>query len=294
LPAYTPLAPIPVNLAGRTAIVTGATSGIGFETARGLGALGADVVMVGRTHAKAASARHALIREGVPAERLTTAEADLCRPQQVAALGRELADRYPRIDVLVNNAAIYPAERVITPEGFEECWATNVLAYEILTTVLQDPLRAAGGRLVNVSSRAPMAGGLDTQDLFYERRRWSGVAAYKQSKQAIRMLSWAWDRRLSPDGVTVNVAHPDGTSTNIAGRQRGLWGVLIRSIFRTQRSPAEGADTSIWLAASPAMDGRTAGFYVDRGELDCEYRDDIEGGEHLWKYVQEQIDPWVR
>jgi retinol dehydrogenase-14 len=217
--------------------------------------------------------------------------ADLSRPAQVGELGAGLATEYPRLDILVNNAACYPAGRVITPDGFEESWATNVLAYEVLTTVLQPSLEAAQGRVVYLSSS--MAGGLDLEDLTWNRRRFGGMAAYKQSKQANRMLAWAWQRRLSPQGVTVNVAHPDGTATNIAGRQRGLWGVITRLAFSTQRPPAEGGDTPLWLAASPDLEGRSGGFYVRRSSLPCEYQQDADGCEHLWKLTQEQLTPFL-
>ena len=94
-----------------------------------------------------------------------------------------------------------------------------MLGYEMLTSKLQDRLRAAGGRVVYVASS--FAGGLRTDDLLRQRRWFNGARAYAQSKQAGRMLAWAWHRRLAPDGVTVNAAHPRGTATNIAGHQRG-------------------------------------------------------------------------
>ena len=286
-PSSTAQAPIDVDLGDRVAVVTGATAGIGHEVAYGLAKLGARVVVVGRTGAKASAARQALAGRGIDPVRLELGVADLSRTTEVATLAEDLCARFGRIDVLVNNAGCYPAGRQVTPEGFEESWATNVLAYEILTAGLQEPLQAAGGRVVYVSST--MAGGLDVDDLLWERRRFRGMKAYAQSKQADRMLAWAWSRRLAGTGVTVNVAHPDGTATNIAGRQKGLYGVLARMAFRTQRSPEESADVVVWLAASPDLDGVSGGFFHDRVPIDCTWRADEKACDDLWALCHEQL-----
>ena len=153
--------PIDDDLTGRVAVVTGATGGIGHEVAYGLAGRGARVVLVGRSGAKCEAAREALAARGADPTNLELGVADLSRTPQVAALAEDLVARFPRIDVLVNNAGCYPAGRHVTPEGFEESWATNVLAYELLTGGLLEPLRAAGGRVVYVAST--MAGGLATR-----------------------------------------------------------------------------------------------------------------------------------
>jgi NAD(P)-dependent dehydrogenase (short-subunit alcohol dehydrogenase family) len=287
LPSATPMAPIDADLSGKVAVVTGSTAGIGHEVASDLAALGCRVVVVARSQAKADAAREALIARGRDPDRFETAVADLARIPQVQALADELAQRFPRLDILVNNAGCYPAGRQITPEGVEESWATNVLAYEILTSRLQEPLRAAGGRIVYVAST--MAGKLEVDDLLWQRRRWSGTKAYSQSKQANRMLAWAWDRRLAGTGITINVAHPDGTATNIAHRQRGVFGLLARWVFRRQRPPAEGADTVTWLAAAPELSGISGGFFHNRTPIDCEWRDAVDAGDRLWTLTQEQV-----
>jgi NAD(P)-dependent dehydrogenase (short-subunit alcohol dehydrogenase family) len=282
-----PLEPIPVDLKGRVCVVTGATAGIGHEAAWGLSHLGAHVVMVGRTEAKAAAAREALVVRGADPARLSTAAAELGELAQVAALADELAERHPRIDVLLNNAGAYPAARTITAEGFETSWATNVLAYEVLTTRLLPAVEAAKGRIVLVASTR--AGKLDVGDLTWERRPWNGITAYEQSKQANRMLAWAWARRLTGRPVTLQVAHPGGVATNIAHQQKGLWGVFVRLMFRTQRTPTMGADTLLWLAASDEVAGESGGFYKDRHTIPCAWKQDEAGCDALWELCQEQI-----
>lgn len=271
----------------KIAVVTGATAGIGREAAYGLAEQGARVVLCGRSLAKVDATIAELAARGVPRDRFEVGLADLSSVAATRALGADLARRFPRLDILLDNAGCYPDRRTITPEGYEEAWATNVLAYEALTTALLPSLRAARGRIVYVASTR--AGGLDLDDLTYQRRRWTGIRAYSQSKQANRMLAWAWDRRLAGTGVTINVAHPGGVATSIAGRQSGVYGVLARLAFRTQRTPTKGAETPVWLASAPELDGRSGGFYKDRRELRCEWRGDIEHGEALWRLTQDQV-----
>jgi NAD(P)-dependent dehydrogenase (short-subunit alcohol dehydrogenase family) len=282
-----PLAPIAVDLAGKRAVVTGATAGIGKEAAFGLAKLGANVTLVGRSEAKVAAVIDELAQRGVPRDRMAVGVADLSRLAAVRRLADELAAKHDRIDVLLNNAGCYPNDRVITEEGFEESWATNVLAYEVLTTRLQSAVVAAKGRIVLVASTR--AGGLFEDDLDWSRRRWNGVSAYEQSKMANRMLGWAWAERLAGTGATINVAHPGGVATNIAHRQTGLWGLVARLAFMTQRTPTMGADTLVWLAASPEVEGKSGGFYKDRREIRCAYKGDVARYQALWQRCQEQI-----
>lgn len=276
---------VKADLAGQIAIVTGATSGIGKEAAYGLANLGARVVICGRTRAKIDGVIAELAARGVPAERFEAGLADLARVPAARELAASLAQRFPRLDILLNNAGCYPAAHAITPDGHEEAWATNVLAYEALTTGLLPSLRAARGRIVYVASTR--AGNLDLDDLDFHRRRWSGVRAYEQSKQANRMLAWAWDRRLAGTGVSINVAHPGGVATGIAGRQTGWYGALARLAFRTQRTPTHGAETPLWLAAVPQPSG---GFYKDRSPIPCQWRASISEGERLWHLTQAQLE----
>ncbi len=281
-----PLDPIPVDLSGKRIVVTGASAGIGHEAALELAKLGADVTVVARSAAKAAAAIDALAARGAARARLAGEHADLGKLAEVRAMADRLATAHPRLDVLINNAGCYPGARVMTAEGLEEAWVTNVLAYEALTTRLRDAVVAARGRIVYTAST--MAGDLDVDDLDWARRGWNGIKAYRQSKQANRMLAWAWARRLDGSGATINVAHPGGVRTNIAHRQRGLWGVLNRLAFLTQRSPRRGGDVLVWLAASPDVVG-SAGFYKDRRAIPCQWRDDVDGQERLWALCQRQL-----
>lgn len=276
-----------LDLGGKVAVVTGATSGIGREAAWELARMGARVTLVGRTRDKAKAVLEELVTRGANRDRLEYAAADLARTGAVRGLADELAARHPRIDILLNNAGCYPAGRAITPDGFEESWATNTLAYEILTTRLHPNVAAARGRIVYVGST--QAGDLEEDDLDWSRRGWNGVVAYRQTKQANRMLAWAWARRLEGSGATINVAHPGGVNTNIPARHGGLYGALAKVVFATQRTPAHGADVLVWLCASPDVAGKSGGFYKDRREITCEWKRDVARGERLWERCQGMI-----
>lgn len=264
--------PIDVDMSAKTCIVTGANSGIGRQVAKNLARMGAHVVMACRSRERGERARTELAAELGAGDRLELMLVDLSLQASIRRFASEVLERHPRIDVLVNNAGIYPNGRVLTDEGIESTWATNVLAYELLTDLLLDRLRAsAPSRIVNVAS--DKAGGLELDDLQWERRRFGGIKAYMQSKQANRMLAWVRASELEGSGVSINVVHPGGVNTGIGRNQKGLWGVLVRIAFKTQKSPADGADTATWLAASPDVEGISGKYYADRRERACEFRD---------------------
>ena len=260
------------DLSERTCVVTGANSGIGKEVARGLADCGAEVVLACRNPERGAVALEELRRD-TGSERLHLLQVELSQQADIRRFANVLLDRFPSIHVLVNNAGIYPAERRLSEDGIEETWATNVMAYYLLTELLLDRLRvSAPARIVNVASTR--AGNLDESDLFFERRPFSGVRAYEQSKQANRMLSWVRAEELEGTDVTVNVAHPGPVATGIARHQKGMWGPLIRAGFRVfGRTPAEGADTPLWLASDPALSGVTGKFFGKRSEIERGFYD---------------------
>jgi len=281
------LPPIAADLAGRTCVVTGASAGIGRATASELARLGARVVMAVRNPEKGEKARLAITR-ATGSDGVEIAVVDLARQDSIRAFARELANRHPQVDVLVNNAGIWAGRRQTSPDGIELTWATNVLGYVLVTDLLLPQLRAAGrARVVNVASR--YAGGLDLTDVESERRPWSGSDAYRQSKQANRMLTWALARRLEGTGVTANAMHPGFVSTEIFGKGGGGLGLSLSLYAKVRaRRPAEGADTVVWLAASPEVEGQSGLFWVDRGEHRCRFRDEA-AEEELWRLCHRMV-----
>ena len=265
--------PVRADLLGKTCVVTGASAGIGRAAARELARLGARVVLAVRSAERGEATRRAIMSETGSAA-VEVALVDVSSQASIRAFARDLGRSHPRVDVLVNNAGIWASRRQLGADGIELTWATNVLGYLLVAEALRPLLEAAGrARVVNVASR--MAGGLDLADVQYERRPYVGREAYAQSKQADRMLSWALARRLAGGGVTVNALHPGFVATEIFAKGGGLGGLVASLYSRLRaRSPEQGADTVVYLAASPDVEGRTGLFWADRQERRCRFRDE--------------------
>ncbi len=279
------------DLSGRICIVTGAAAGIGKEIARGLAFLGATVLIAGRHHAQGAAAA-AEVSGGIENGTALPMLLDLASQESIRCFADSFTNRYSRLDVLVNNAGVWQPQRHLSVDGLELTWAVNVAGPHLLMSLLEPSLQAsAHARVVNVAST--MAGGLDQDDTEFRRRRYNGIAAYKQSKQALRMLSWKFARRLEGSGVAVNAAHPGFTSTRIARNTSGLGGSLTRAFFYLcGKTPCEGADTPVWLAASAEAEGFSERFWANRCERPCCYRDPT-AQEQLWEVLcrQNGLDP---
>ena len=260
------------DLSGRVVVVTGANRGMGQETARELARMGAEVVLACRSKHRGEAAKADII-SSTGARAITVMELDLSSPRSVCAFATDFARRFSTLDVLVNSAAASLRTREVTREGFERTWATNVLGPHLLTTLLAPALRASGrGRIVNVSTLA--AGGLDLSDTQYERRRYRAIGAYRASKQASRMLTWALADRLQGELVTANALNPGYVLTDLTRDVTGLLKVMVALTSFTAQTPLDGADTAIWLAASPDVEGLTARFWSKRREIACRFRDD--------------------
>jgi NAD(P)-dependent dehydrogenase (short-subunit alcohol dehydrogenase family) len=261
-------------------VVTGASAGIGRAAALELARQGARVIMAVRNLAKGEAVRRKIVEAGGN-EAVELALVDLSRQDSIRSFAHELGERHPRLDVLVNNAGIWSNRRRTSPDGIELTWATNVLGYVLTTELLLPRLETAGrARIVNVASR--LAGELDLEDVQFERRPYTGRDAYAQSKQANRMLTWALARRLEETGITANALHPGFVSTEIFGKGGGLGGLAVSLWAKLRaRTPAQGADTAVWLAVDPVVEGKSGVFWVDREEHPCRFRDEA-AEEELW------------
>ena len=276
------------DLAGKTCVVTGASAGIGLAAASELARLRARVVMAVRNPEKGEGARRFV--EAATGCEVELAVVDLASRRSIRAFARDLAARHSKIDVLVNNAGIWSERRKLSPDGVELVWATNVLAYFLVTDLLLPQLQAAGkARVVNVASQ--LAGDLDLSDVQLERRPWSGRLAYAQSKQADRMLTWALARRLAGTGTTASAMHPGFVATEIFGKGGGVASPFLALYSKLRgRRPEEGADTVVWLAASPEVEGRNGLFWISRQERRCRFRDEP-AEEALWALCRDMSRP---
>jgi len=249
-------------MSGKVCIVTGANSGIGKETALGLAQMGARVVMVCRNVEKGKAALEEIRRESGSSQ-VDLLIADMSSQASVRALAEEIRQKYPRLDVLVNNAGGGAPARKLSADGIEMTLATNHLGPALLTLLLLDLLKAsAPSRIVNVSSsEAQSPASLDMNDLQFERRKYRSVAAYGQSKLLMNTFTFELARRLAGTGVTANCLHPGAVATNI-------WsaipiGKLIIAVGKPfMLNSKQGAAVSLYLATSPEVAQVSGEFFV--------------------------------
>jgi NAD(P)-dependent dehydrogenase (short-subunit alcohol dehydrogenase family) len=243
---------------GRVCMVTGATGGIGKETARGLARLGATVVLVARSRERGEAAV-ADISRTVPGADLHLLLADLSRQADVRRLAGEVLDRFPALHVLVNDAATHSWRRHESNEGVEMQLAVNHLAPYLLTRLLLDRLKAsAPARVVTVSSAAHAGGRVRWSDM-QARRRYRGFRRYCETKLMNLLFTRELARRLEGTGVTANAVHPGTVATDLL--LNGL--PLLRLFTRWMKTPEEGARTSVHVASSPAAQGVTGRYFID-------------------------------
>jgi NAD(P)-dependent dehydrogenase (short-subunit alcohol dehydrogenase family) len=249
---------------GKIVLITGGTGGIGRATAIGLAKSGARVGITGRDRGRAEQAADAIRRESNNGA-VDVFVADLSSQSDVRRLARDVLAAYPRLDVLINNVGGFWAHRHETADGLEHTFALNHLAPFLLTNLLIDRLRAcAPARIVTVSSGAQSMGRIDFDDLMGELT-YSGQRAYNQSKLANVMFTYELARRLDGSGVTANTLHPGVTRTAF-GAEDGtrVMAPIIAALRPFMRSPKRGAETSVFLASSPAAAGITGHFFENR------------------------------
>jgi len=246
-------------------MITGATSGIGLAAARELARRGADVIAVGRNPEKGARLVGELRRETGNAA-VEFLQADLSNLAEVRGLAERLLQLRPRLDVLINNAGAIFAKRRETDEGIEMTLALNLLSPYLLTHVLLPALeKSPGGRIINVSSDAHKAFGLSFDDL--ENRRWYfGFKAYARSKLGLNLFTYELARRLRLAGstVTANAVHPGFVATNFGASNSRINKAVYSLMHFTALTAEEGADTIVYVADSPEVEGTSGQYYYGR------------------------------
>src|SRR5215218_6575279 len=249
----------------KVCLITGATSGIGKATAMGLASMGASVVMVGRDRGRGEAAM-AEIKEKSPNASVDLMLADLSSQEQIHRLADNFKEAYPRLDVLINNAGLFRSERITTADGLETTFAVNHLAYFLLTKLLLDVLKAsAPSRIVNVASGEQRNGTIDFDDLQAEKG-YKTAKAYSQSKLATVLFTYELARRLEGTGVSANCLHPGVVGTNLGSGVTGALGFTVRALTPLMKSPEKGAETSVYLASSPEVEGLSGGYFVKKAE----------------------------
>ena len=246
----------------RVVVVTGATSGIGEAIACEYARLGATVVLVGRDADKLAASRQTVHDfAGGDIARIHAEQADLIDVAETRALGERLAERFPRIDVLVNNAGAMFDTHALTDDGFERTLAINLVAPFVLTETLMGSLIAAGARVVNMSSGGMYLQPLVLDDMNLEQSDYSASKAYARAKRGLVALTRHWARRYGDAGVRFNAMHPGWAAT--PGVTKSLPG-FDKVMGRFLRDARMGADTAVWLGAAEAANHCQGEFFLDR------------------------------
>jgi NAD(P)-dependent dehydrogenase (short-subunit alcohol dehydrogenase family) len=274
-------------LSGRTVVLTGATSGIGRATAQGLADEGAKLILVGRTPERCEETLSE-IRRRSGRDDAVMLRADLSSLKEVRRLADEVLARADRLHVLVNNAGVTLLQRQVTADGLEATFATNHLAYFLLTGLLLPRLsESAPARIVNVASDAHRFGRLELDDLQNERR-YRAMRVYGQSKSANILFTRELARRIAGSGVTANALHPGGIRSNL-GRSDGRALEVVRKLVGLfLKSPEEGARTSLYLACSPEVEGVSGRYYAKcRERTPAPHARDPELARRLWERSEE-------
>jgi NAD(P)-dependent dehydrogenase (short-subunit alcohol dehydrogenase family) len=214
--------------------------------------------------------------------------ADVSSQEEIRRLADEFKEAYPRLDVLINNAGVFRSKRITSADGIEMTFAVNHLAYFLLTNLLLDVLKAsAPSRIVNVSSRDHSNATIDFDDLQGEKG-YKGAKAYSQSKLANVLFTYELTRRLEGTGVTANCLHPGVVGTNFGSGVSGVFGFMVRALKPLMKSPEKGAETSIFLASSPEVEGLSGRYFVKKAEAhssDVSYDERI--ARRLWEVSAE-------
>ena len=247
------------DLSGKRAVITGANSGIGFETALALADLGAEVVLACRNEERGLAARDA-IRERTGNRKVSLELLDVSDLGAVRKVAARLAEK--PIDVLVHNAGVLPDERSETQDALEATFATHVAGPHLLTQLLRPALeKSAGARVIWVSSGGMYTRRLSLEDPQWRERRYDGVLAYAETKRMQVALAALWARTLAKTRVCSVSMHPGWADTPSVASSLPRFRRVTEAILR---SPAQGADTIVWLAAAPREKLEPGAFYFDR------------------------------
>jgi NAD(P)-dependent dehydrogenase (short-subunit alcohol dehydrogenase family) len=276
-----------MDMTNKLCVITGANSGIGFETAKALAKKGAYIVMVCRNEDKAIEAKNQIL-ETVPDAGIAIVLCDFSIQKEIRTAADEIISRYKKIDILINNHGFIASERTETVDGLEETFAVNHIGYFLFTNLLLDNIKAAKkGRIVNVASDAHRAGEFDPDNLQLEDN-FSSMKAYGNSKLFNILFTKELADRLTDTNVTANCLHPGVIRSNFG--QSGEWWVsLFYKVFGVfMTSNKEGAETSIYLASSDEVENANGAYFKNKkAAAPKKQARDMEAAKKLWEISEE-------
>lgn len=255
----------------KVVIVTGANKGIGKEATKQISKFGAKVYMACRSLDSANQARDEIVNE-TNNKNVFVRHLDLASIESIINFAEQFKKEESKLDVLINNAGLWTKIKKLTDINVEQTFAVNVLGPHLLTQLLLSELRnAAPSRIINVASH--FAGGLVIDDINFDNRSYNDMLAYKQTKQANRMLTREWARRLEKDNISVYSMTPGLIPNTELFREQNALGKFFLKLFALfeGRTIQEGADTIVWLASAEKIDGNNGGFYNQRKEEKCKF-----------------------
>ena len=273
----------------KVVIITGSNKGIGKEAAKQIAKLGAKVYMACRSLDSANQAREEIIKE-TGNSNVFVRHLDLASPESIINFVDLFKKEESKLDVLINNAGLWTKAKKLTEINVEQTFAVNVLGHQLLTQLLLNELRnTVSSRIINTASH--FAGGLDIDDINFDKRNYNETLAYKQTKQANRMLTREWARRLEKDNVSVYSLTPGFIPDTELFREQNVVGKFLLKAFALieGRTIEEGADTIVWLASAEKIDGSNGGFFNQRKEESCKFNNPADE-KKLWDRCEEFLD----
>ncbi len=270
------------NLENKVCLITGATNGIGQESAKALNNMGAEIVFVARNEEKGNFLKQQLKNDS--GRDATMIIANLSSQAEVKRAANEFLALEKPLDILLNNAGIMNRERNETVDGLEEVFSVNHLAYFTLSLMLSEKLRQTeNSRIINVASGAhQFVKDMNFDDLQSEKK-FKPLQVYGQSKLANILFTKSLSEKLLNSGVTVNCLHPGFVSTGIGSNNKGIWNLLMFLAKPFAKRTNKGAETSIYLCSSPAVKNISGEYFVDcTVEKVSEAANDPKQAEKLW------------
>ncbi len=272
----------------KTALISGFTSGMGLVTAKAL-APNYELILIGRNAQKCEQVVAAL-RAQTPSVKAHVYIADLSSMKSVKQVAEQIKQAHTKIDVLINNAGLFIPTAQTSADGFELTLANNHFSYFLLTQELMPLLKnATNARIVNVASEAGKIGKYEPDNINLTQG-FSGMKAYCNSKLFNIMFTYELARKLKDTTITVNAMHPGGVNTNFGNSVNGFVGFLFKKLGFLMRTPEQGADTIIWLATAPEVEGQTGIYFKDRKPIRSNQTSyNAQYCEQLWQQTEQMI-----